>query len=35
MSKSDSLSNLAHYVKVKAHVVMGGQDGRGDFSGSK
>src|SRR5271154_3796033 len=32
LSKSDSLSNLAHDVKVKVDVVVGRQDGRGDFS---
>jgi hypothetical protein len=35
LSKSDSLSNLAHYVKVKVDIVVGRQDGRGDFSGGK
>ena len=32
MSKSHSLSNLPHYVKVKPHIVVGRQDRRGDLS---
>src|SRR5208282_2612868 len=35
MSKSDSLSNLPHYVKVKPNIVMGRQNGRSDLSGGE
>jgi hypothetical protein len=35
MSKSDSLSNLPHYVKVKPNIVVGRQDRRGDLSCGK
>src|ERR1700719_225167 len=35
LSKTDSLSDLPHYVKVKVDIVMGGEDGCGDFSGSE
>src|SRR6516165_5333168 len=33
MSKSDSLSNLPHYVKVKPNVVVGRQNCSSDLSG--
>src|ERR1700720_4406770 len=35
LSKTDSLSDLPHYVKVKVDIVVGRKDGRGDFSGGE
>src|SRR5260370_35435692 len=35
MPKRDSLADLAHYVKVKVDIVVGGEDGAGDFSRSE
>ena len=35
MSKTDSLSDLPHDVKVEVDIMMGRQDGRSDFSGGK
>jgi hypothetical protein len=35
LSKRDSLSNLTHCVKVKVDIVVGGQDGGGNFSRSE
>src|SRR5580658_6966201 len=35
MSKSDSVSNLLHYVKVKPNIVVGRQDRRSDLTGGE